>query len=74
MNIYDKIVMVTDSELKCKYITDLIDRYNCFFEYVVSDGCGYCKFNNTDDVDNFYSDLCELKDKLFWLQCCYDKD
>lgn len=74
MNIYGKIVMVTDEELKCKSITDLIDRHNCLFEYVVSDECGYCKFNNTDDVDNFYSDLCELKDKLLWLQCCYDKD
>lgn len=72
MNIYDKIVMVTDEELCCKSITDLIDRYNCLFEYVGL-GCGYCKFNNTDDVNNFYSDLCELKDKLFWLQCCYDK-
>lgn len=74
MNIYDKIVMVTDEELCCKSITDLIDRHNCLFEYVVSARCGYCKFNNTYDVDNFYSDLCELKETLFWLQCCYDKD
>lgn len=74
MNIYDKIVIVTDEELSCKSITDLIDRHNCLFEYVVSDGYGYCKFSNIDDVDNFYSDLCELKDRLFRLQCCYDKD
>lgn len=74
MNIFNKTVMLTDDELSCRSIIDLINRHNCSFEYVVSDECGYCKFNNTDDVDSFYSDLCEAKDKLFWLQCCYYKD
>ena len=66
MNIFDKIVMVTDEELCCKSITDLIDRHKWLCEYVVSDGCGYCKLNNTDDEDNFYRDLWEIKEKWWW--------
>lgn len=62
---------VTDIELECKAITDLIDNCDCYFWYEPSEQLGYVSFSTEEKCHTFLSTLEDIKDNIIHLYDCY---
>lgn len=67
-------VAVSNEDLNCKSIVDLIDNFDCSFEYCPCDNCGYVYLNNKTDLYMFCERIEDLREAIFYLNICKDID
>ena len=63
-------VVVSNEDLNCKSIVDLIDNFDCGFEYYPPDNCGYVYLKNKTDLYMFCERIEDLREVIFYLNRC----
>lgn len=69
---YNTTAVVTNDDLSCKAVIDLIDNTVDDFFYSPQELIGYCNFINVDKCNEFVSHICEIKDDIIHLYDCYN--
>ena len=65
-------VPLSTEHLNCKAITDLIENFDCSFEYIPQDDLFYAYFDNKTDYYNFVERLQNIIEKTELLEYCFE--
>lgn len=63
--------VLTNDDLNCKAIVDLVDSIDCDFYYLPDEQLGYVNFETANDCYNFIENICQIKDNIIYLYDCY---
>lgn len=63
---------LTNDDLSCKAVVDLIDESECTFEYSVQEQLGLVTFSNAQACYDFIEQVCNIKDNIIYLYDCYN--
>lgn len=66
----DLAVAVSNEDLSCKSIVDLIDSFDCDFQYYPEDDCGYVFLDNKTNLYMFCERIEDLRELIFYLNRC----
>ena len=72
MQLDDTTICLTDDDLSCKPIVDLIDNTNCIFEYVPQELLSYVSFKTKREADDFLKVICKMKQDIIHLYYCFN--
>lgn len=63
---------LTNDDLNCKAIVDLIDNTECSFFYQPDEQLGYVTFYTANECYEFIERICNIKDSIIYLYDCYN--